>query len=202
VATARPKITSRDYKRARANAFSLDDVRWREFGAGLAIGLALACGVHLYHTGAAARKQAETRTSRAESRADASEAGARNVAAAAADETANDYDFYDMLPKFEVVVPESDKEVRSDRDDTLGTIGRPGVYVLQAGSYRDVEEADRIRAQLKKQGIDAAVQRVAVDDDVWHRVRVGPITDLKELNRLRSKLQAAELDALVIRVGE
>ena len=44
--------------------------------------------------------------------------------------------------------------------------------------------------------------RVAVDEDVWHRVRIGPITDLTELNRLRTRLRAADLDALVIRVGE
>ena len=71
------------------------------------------------------------------------------------------------------------------------------------GSYRQQAEADRIRAQLKMQGIDANVQRVAVDDDVWHRVRIGPITDLTELNRLRARLRAADFDdALVIRVGD
>ena len=116
---------------------------------------------------------------------------------------AKNYDFYDMLPKFEVVVPEKDREVSRERDTSRAQIERPGVYVLQAGSYRKQEEADRIQALLKKQGIDANVQRVAVDDDVWHRVRIGPITDLAELNKLRARLRAAEFDdALVIRVGD
>jgi cell division protein FtsN len=116
---------------------------------------------------------------------------------------AKNYDFYDMLPKFEVVVPEKDREVSRERDTARAQIERPGVYVLQAGSYRKQEEADRIQALLKKQGIDANVQRVAVDDDVWHRVRIGPITDLAELNKLRARLRAAEFDdALVIRVGD
>ena len=119
-----------------------------------------------------------------------------------AEEGAKSYDFYQMLPNFEVVVPEKDREVARERDSAPAHIERPGVYVLQAGSYRAQAEADRIRAQLKLQGIDANVQRVAVDDDVWHRVRIGPITDLAELNRLRARLRAAELDALVIRVGE
>lgn len=125
-------------------------------------------------------------------------------AAAAGDveDNAKNYDFYDMLPNFEVVVPEKDREVSRERDAAPATIERPGIYVLQAGSYRKQEEADRIQAQLKLQGIDANVQRVAVDDDVWHRVRIGPITDLTELNRLRARLRAADLDALVIRVGE
>jgi cell division protein FtsN len=92
--------------------------------------------------------------------------------------------------------------VASDRGSAPANIERPGVYVLQAGSYRQQSEADRIRAQLKLQGIDANVQRVAVDEDVWHRVRIGPITDLTELNRLRARLRAADFDALVIRVGD
>lgn len=126
----------------------------------------------------------------------------RAVAAATdAEEAGRNYDFYDMLPNFEVVVPERDREV--SRDTAPARIERPGVYVLQAGSYRKPEDADRVRAQLKIQGIEANVQRVAVDEDVWHRVRIGPITDLTELNRLRTRLRALDFaDALVIRVGD
>ena len=111
------------------------------------------------------------------------------------------YDFYEMLPNFEVVVPEKDKEVKRDMP-AAARVERPGVYVLQAGSYRNEADADRVRAQLAMQGIDAKVQRVAVDADVWHRVRIGPITKLDDLNRLRKQLQAADVDALVIRVGD
>jgi cell division protein FtsN len=59
-----------------------------------------------------------------------------------------------------------------------------------------------VRQQLSMQGIDAKVQRVSVDADVWHRVRIGPITSLDQLNKLRKQLQAADVDALVIRVGD
>ena len=76
------------------------------------------------------------------------------------------------------------------------------MYVLQAGSYRNEADANRVRAQLSMQGVDAKVQRVAVDTDVWHRVRIGPISNLDELNKVRKQLQAAEVDALVIRVGD
>ncbi len=120
---------------------------------------------------------------------------------AGASPSAQKYDFYEMLPHFEVVVPEKDKDVKRDMPATA-QVERPGVYVLQAGSYRNEADADRVRAQLSMQGIDAKVQRVAVDSDVWHRVRIGPITRLDELNRLRKQLQAAEVDALVIRVGD
>jgi cell division protein FtsN len=81
-------------------------------------------------------------------------------------------------------------------------IARPGSYVLQAGSYRNSADAERVRAQLGLQGISAVVQRVAVDADVWHRVRIGPSSDLTEVNRLRQKLRSADLEPIVIRVGE
>jgi len=76
------------------------------------------------------------------------------------------------------------------------------VYVLQAGSYRNEADAERVRVQLALQGVNAKVQRVAVDTDVWHRVRIGPISNLDELNKVRRQLRAAEVEALVIRVGD
>ena len=121
--------------------------------------------------------------------------------AAGTGQAAAKYDFYQMLPNFEVVVPEKDKEVKRDLP-AAAKIARPGVYVLQAGSYRNEADADRVRAQLALQGVNAKVQRVAVDADVWHRVRIGPISNLDELNKVRRQLRAAEVDALVIRVGD
>ncbi|HLA70475.1 MAG TPA: SPOR domain-containing protein [Steroidobacteraceae bacterium] len=172
--------------------------RYREFWIGLALGLSVSVLVLVwqnYREKIAASVTAET--PKPEPRSD------KAAAVGDAEDSPKNYDFYDMLPKFEVVVPEKDREVARERDTARAAIERPGVYVLQAGSYRNQEEADRIQALLKKQGIDANVQRVAVDDDVWHRVRIGPITDLAELNRLRARLRAAEFDdALVIRVGD
>lgn len=190
------KITSRDFKRARPGGFKFDMGRWREFGLGLAVGLSLSLFVLVWQNYREKQVATEVATTpKPEPRADKPVAGD-------ADDGAKNYDFYDMLPKFEVVVPEK-RETASDRGSAPANIERPGVYVLQAGSYRQQSDADRIRAQLKMQGIDANVQRVAVDDDVWHRVRIGPITDLTELNRLRARLRAADFDdALVIRVGD
>jgi cell division protein FtsN len=110
------------------------------------------------------------------------------------------YDFYSMLPNFEVVVPE--KEHVEKRDLPTAKIEKPGSYVLQAGSYHNEADADRVARQLTLQGIDAKVQRVALDTDVWFRVRVGPISDLAQLNKVRRQLQSADVDALVIRVGD
>ena len=171
--------------------------RWREFGVGLALGLCLSLFVLIWQNYLAKEvAMAANEVPRPEPRPD------KAAAAGDLEDGAKNYDFYDMLPNFEVVIPEKDREVAGERNNAPVTIERPGVYVLQAGSYRQQEVADRTRAQLKLQGIDANVQRVAVDEDVWYRVRIGPITDLAEVNRLHARLRAADLDPLVIRVGE
>ena len=104
-----------------------------------------------------------------------------------------------MLPNFEVVVPEKEVVVQRDAPEAAEA---KGAYVLQAGSYRKFEDADRVRAQLALQGIESNVQRVAIDSDTWHRVRIGPITDSSELDRVRTRLKEAEVDFLVVRVGD
>ena len=189
-----PRLTSRDYKN-KGRPTSLG--RFREFGVGTLVGVVLATSIFVYMTGKreGARDAVET------PRPEPHRAAPLDAEAATAGATTEKYTFYDRLPNFEVVVPEKDKEVKRDLPATA-PVERPGVYVLQAGSYRNQADADRVRAQLALQGIDATVQRVAVDTDVWHRVRIGPITKLEQLNKLRKQLQAADVDALVIRVGD
>jgi cell division protein FtsN len=192
---------ARDYKRSRNGGAGFDVARWKEFAAGLGVGLVIALGIFVYQRNALDRATRGAEAPRPEPRRlPEGKGGTAGEDEAAAGETPASYDFYEMLPKFEVVVPEKEQEVK--RDIPASPIERPGVYVLQAGSYRRVEDAQRIQKQLSLQGITANVQRVAVDADVWHRVRIGPLTDLDEVNRLRSRLRNAELDALVIRVGD
>jgi len=110
------------------------------------------------------------------------------------------FEFYEMLPNFEVVVPEEDHDVRPDK--TPAPVEVPGVYVLQAGSYASFAEADKVKARLALLGIRSQIQKISVDERQYHRVRIGPIERLDELNRTRQKLRTARIDTLVIRVGE
>jgi cell division protein FtsN len=186
------KLTARDYKKTTRR--SLDFSRFREFGAGLLVGVVACSALFIYMADA---KKASTDEPRPEARRPVAAADAE---AAANGESSESYDFYEMLPNFEVVVPEKDREVK--RNLPAATTERPGVYVLQAGSYRNLPDAERVQQKLSRLGIDAKLQRVAVDNDVWHRVRIGPISDLNELNGMRKQLQAADVDGLVIRVGD
>jgi len=117
-----------------------------------------------------------------------------------ADQADRRFTFYDMLPSFEVVIPEEDLVVVPNKP--LAAVDRPGIYVLQAGSFSSFDDADRRKAQLALLGIESGIQKVTVDEKVYHRIRIGPIDSLDRLNTLRSQLRGAEIDAMVIRVGE
>jgi cell division protein FtsN len=188
------RLSTRDYKGARKRSLELN--RMREFGAGALVGIVLASSAAIYYM---TNKRDATHEKVESPHPDPHRAAPVDPDSRVA--AGEKYDFYEMLPNFEVVVPERDKEVKRDLPATA-KVERQGIYVLQAVSYRNEADADRVRAQLALQGIEAKVQRVSVDTDVWHRVRIGPITNLDELNKKRKQLQAADVDALVIRVGD
>ena len=200
------RLTGRDYKGVRRGG--LERARLRDLGTGLAVGLLVALVVyvsdHRHGVGAAdgilpPAPGARHAAARAGSAGDPGAADAGGDAGGDAGEDAGGYDFYSGLPKFEVLVPEKE---HGTHVDATARVERPGTYFLQAGSYRNSVDAERVRERLAHQSISAGVQRVALDSDVWYRIRIGPIKDLNQLNRLRQQLQAAEITTLVIRVED
>ena len=109
------------------------------------------------------------------------------------------FDFYDMLPAFEMIITDEEPDVNEDVEPQA--IDEPGLYLLQAGSFSTHNDADRRRAELALLGIESRVQRARVNNRDYYRVYVGPIDDLDELNMTRSRLRAAKIDVMRIRLG-
>lgn len=197
------RLTARDYKGHSHTPLRFD--RWREFGIGLGAGLLVAAIVYISDHRTINAQSEELRSierpaDTGKPPADASAAPVATPSTSAAVDPTQDYKFYDMLRNYEVVVPE--KGAAKKPGSTTGPITQPGTYFVQAGAFKAQPDADRVRAQLDKQGITATVQRVAIDNDVRFRVRIGPINDLAKLNRIRSQLQASDFNSIPIRVSD
>jgi len=172
---------------------------WMIFG--LAIGLSVALAIYIKDRspGSGVRRVAEP-PERAASPAPSAVDNNNEKSAKTRTTDKPRFEFYNMLPKFEVVIPEQEPDVRVDA--TPQAVEKPGVYVLQAGSFSEYKDADRRRAELALHGIESQIQRVSIDDRTYHRVRIGPISDLNELNVMRSRLHEANIDVLRIRLGD
>lgn len=190
---------ARDYKHSKRRSGSSGLSGMAGFVCGLALGLAVALGVYLFDRRTEARMAAQQTAPMTRD-----EARAQTKPAPASQEEAEtqQFDFYEMLPKYEVVIPEQDARGGAAPAVVAGPVEKPGAYILQAGSFRNHKDADRVRALIAMQGVESKIQKVTIDKDTWHRVRVGPITNLQTLEDTRSKLRQAQIDALVIRVGE
>ncbi|HWM28598.1 MAG TPA: SPOR domain-containing protein [Woeseiaceae bacterium] len=187
-------------RRDRSEGSEYPGWAWMVFG--LAIGLSVAFAIYVNGRDSRVRSQpvAEEAASMREAAEEATLPQVDEVPAGSDTPPKPRFDFYNMLPNFEVIIPEQETDVSSDT--AVQAVVKPGVYVLQAGSFTQHADADRRRAQLALQGIESTIQRVTIDDKTYHRVRIGPIEDLEQLNVVRSRLREADIDVLRIRLGD
>jgi cell division protein FtsN len=73
------------------------------------------------------------------------------------------------------------------------------IYYLQAGAFRNMEEAQSTRARLALLGFEASVTERNTDNGVLHRVRVGPFPDQGAMNRVRARMTENGIDVAVVR---
>ncbi len=110
------------------------------------------------------------------------------------------FDFYNMLPEMEVVVPDD------ALDDEPATVTRsPSTvranYLVQVGSFRRTEDADRLKAQLALLGFESRVVAAKINaHETRYRVRSGPYAGKDALNRARERLADNGFRGIVIRI--
>ena len=98
------------------------------------------------------------------------------------------------------MIPEVESQAEPVR--TATSVDDPDSYVLQTGSFRIPEDAERMRANLAALGIESRVQKVTIDNTDFHRVRVGPMNDLDALTGVRRRLWDADMEVLLIKVSD
>lgn len=66
-----------------------------------------------------------------------------------------------------------------------------GMWAVQLGSFGNEANAERLAADLRKQGFAAFLSRTSGDSGVLHRVRVGPQKDRESAEAMAERLQKA-----------
>jgi len=96
-------------------------------------------------------------------------------------------DFYSILPDRVVDIPVSEEDQQAIENPSINKIADETV-MLQVGSFQSVTEADSLKAQLALLGLEAKIEAAKVNNDIWHRVMLGPYGDNSELSRVKNQL--------------
>lgn len=113
----------------------------------------------------------------------------------------------DGKPRFEFYKVLTDKQ-----DANVAVQGKPvdtpqadkpavkETYYLQAGSFSNADDAEKLKAKLTLLGMEVNVQIATIPDKgVWHRVRVGPYKGAEEMNNARATMKQNGIDATPMR---
>jgi cell division protein FtsN len=73
-------------------------------------------------------------------------------------------------------------------------------YYLQAGAFREPNDAEATKAKLALLGVAASIAERQSELGVLYRVRVGPFADVETMNRTRVRLSDNGVDVAVVRV--
>jgi cell division protein FtsN len=105
------------------------------------------------------------------------------------------FEFYNVLTnKQDVAATAPAKPVEDGK--AAGEVAR----ILQAGSFSNVDDAEKLKAKLAMLGAEANVQTAAIPDKgVWYRVRLGPYKNADELNKAKAFLKQNGVDSTPMR---
>lgn len=115
-------------------------------------------------------------------------------------------DFYNASPEAEAIVPAQKSQPRAQqrsaaREAAAGSASPApaGQYYLEAGAFRDREQADKLKRQLAGLGFKCDVRALhGSGEDVRYRVRVGPYDALVGLEKSRLELQELGVEARML----
>ena len=110
-------------------------------------------------------------------------------------EPKDSFDFYTLLPDSEVTPVQVDAYISTPKDPQKKTN-----IILQAGSFRKLAEANRLRAELILINMNNVVveKTVSSTGSVWYRVRIGPFSNRSTLNKAEDLLAQQSIESIRI----
>ncbi len=104
------------------------------------------------------------------------------------------WDFYEIFPRSVVPVVE-------EYDETGDRISVDQfAWALQAGSFQEIDDANKMRGELILLGLDVVITTVKVSGHDHYRVIVGPFDTELGRNRAQDKLAQAQIESLALKI--
>lgn len=105
-------------------------------------------------------------------------------------------DAYEILPGEEPVADEPEQQPAQVESPVSSEN-----YFLQAGSFRNEDDAEDLKARLALLGMMASIQPVDLaEKGRWYRVRMGPFNTMSRVNTVRAALQQNGIETHFIKI--
>ena len=130
---------------------------------------------------------------------DSTSTAASGAAAEGADQQGGPrYEFFERLPGAEVAT-----DTEPYKTLTPGGYVEPTEYLVQAGSFRLQDDANRLRARLMLTGVSADISINTLDDEdeVWHQVVVGPFNSKSDAEQTMASLRQHDVLPILLQVA-
>ncbi len=112
------------------------------------------------------------------------------------------FNFYTILPELEVLIPENETRPPETKNTSHTSSARQPdstkQYILQVGSFQNLNDAEKLKANLALLGVSAEIQHVTVNKQQWHRVRSGPYRNKKQLYKDQNLLNKNDIHGISI----
>ena len=92
----------------------------------------------------------------------------------------------------ETLKPDPEPEpAKPAAEESAADASSTGMWAVQLGSFGDQENAERLAADLRKQGFAAFLSQLSTSSGQLHRVRIGPQKDRESAEAMAARLQKA-----------
>jgi len=111
------------------------------------------------------------------------------------------FEFYTMLPQqtIEVEQPPEPVDPAADIPKPPAATAAPQPYFLQAGSFRQQDDAERRRAELLLLGLEPTIEQTTGENGRWFRVSLGPYDSQDAIARTRGLLANQNIESVLLR---
>lgn len=128
----------------------------------------------------------------------------RIVMEEAEEESKPRFDFYTLLPNLKVDVPDiaTPPAVKPPKVAQPENSSNPLAFILQTGSFKTSEQAERLKATLALSGFESTIQTVTIPpDETWYRVYIGPFDTKSDALAMQQNLeQSLSANSLILKI--
>ena len=111
------------------------------------------------------------------------------------------FDFYTNLTQESIDEVQDQVEPAADVSKPPTANELPEPYLLQAGSFRQPDDAERRRAQLLLLGLEPVIEETSSSNGIWFRVYLGPFESRELMVRARGLTTNQNIETLLLKRG-